>query len=223
MYYKMFFLNSFSFCVFLVRMCYSFPMPKKIDHEERKETILRTALEVFAKEGYHNSNLSLIAEASGISRPTVYQYFHNKDEIYYYAVKLITGRLFAKYSAIAWGPSGGDEIERMKSILSDIIDTAAENELALMNLMSVMISAKRDGVDFADVIHHRTAKFSILFKRLLRQGIDNGHIHRVDINATAFDIFNISELACFRIAFFKTFDISEAMSMITDYLETLRI
>ena len=80
-------------------------MPKKIDHEERKETILRTALEVFAKEGYHNSNLSLIAEASGISRPTVYQYFHNKDEIYYYAVKLITGRLFATYSAKAWGPS----------------------------------------------------------------------------------------------------------------------
>ena len=111
----------------------------------------------------------------------------------------------------------------MKNIITNIIDTAAENELALMNLMSVMISAKRDGVDFADVIHHRTAKFSILFKRLLRQGIDNGHIHRVDINATAEAIFNLSELACFRIAFFKTFDKSEAMSMITDYLEALRI
>ncbi len=197
-------------------------MPKKIDHEERKENILRTALEVFSKEGYHNSNLSLIAEASGISRPTVYQYFHNKDEVYYYAVKLITGRLFTKYSAIAWSPEGGDEIDRMERILSDIIDMAAENELALMNLMDVMVSAKRDGVDFADVIHHRTAKFTILFKRLLRQGIDRGNIRRLDINATAEAVFNLAELECFRIAFFKTFDKKEAMTMITGYLETLR-
>ena len=156
-------------------------MPKKIDHEERKETILRTALAVFAREGYHNSNLSLIAEDAGISRPTVYQYFRNKDEIYYYAVKLVTGRLFTKYSAIAWNEEGGDEIERMKAILSDIIDTAAENEQALMNLMDVMVSAKREGVDFADVIHHRTAKLSILFRRLLRQGVDNGRIRRISM------------------------------------------
>ena len=160
-------------------------MPKKIDHEERKETILSTALEVFAKEGYHDSNLSLIAEAAGISRPTVYQYFHNKDEIYYYAVKLITGRLFTKYSAIAWGDGESDEVERMKLILSDIVDIAIANEHALMNLMDVMVSAKRDGVDFADVIHHRTAKLSILFKRLLRQGIDNHRLRKLDIDATA--------------------------------------
>ncbi len=197
-------------------------MPKKIDHEERKETILSTALEVFAKEGYHDSNLSLIAEAAGISRPTVYQYFHNKDEIYYYAVKLITGRLFAKYSEIAWGSEGGDEIERMNHILSDIIDTAMENESALMNLMDVMVSAKREGVDFADVIHHRTAKLSILFKRLLRQGIDNGNLRKIDIDSTADAIFNLAELECFQVAFFRAFDKKSAMNMIASYLEGLR-
>ena len=197
-------------------------MPKKIDHEERKVTILSTALEVFAKEGYHDSNLSLIAEAAGISRPTVYQYFHNKDEIYYYAVKLITGKLFAKYSAIAWGNDGGDEIDRMNLILSDIIDTAVENEQALMNLMDVMVSAKREGVDFADVIHHRTAKLSILFKRLLRQAIDNSHIRKIDIDSTAEAIFNLAELECFQVAFFKAFNKKEAMIMIGSYLEGLR-
>ena len=188
----------------------------------RKENILKTALEVFADVGYREANLSLIAEKAGLSRPTIYQYFKDKDEIYYYAVKLVTGRLFMKYSAMAWGEDGGDEIDRMERILSDIIDMAAENELALMNLMDVMVSAKRDGVDFADVIHHRTAKFTILFKRLLRQGIDRGNIRRLDINATAEAVFNLAELECFRIAFFKTFDKKEAMTMITGYLETLR-
>ncbi len=197
-------------------------MPKKIDHNERKETILRTALDVFAREGYHDSNLSIIAEEAGISRPTVYQYFHNKDEIYYYAVKLITGRLFAKYSLIAWSEHGGDEIERMTRIISDIIDTAMDNEQALMNLMTVMVSAKKEGVDFADVIHHRTAKLSILLKRLLRQGVDAGRIRDVDVASVSETIFDLVELACFQVAFFRAYRKEDSMKQIRDYLETLR-
>ncbi len=197
-------------------------MPKKIDHQERKEKILRTALDVFAKEGYHNSNLSLIAEKTGISRPTIYQYFHDKDEIYYYAVKLETGRLFMKYSAMAWGDDGGDEIERMRNILFDIIDEAIKNEGALMNLMSVMLDAKKDGVDFAGVIHHRTAKLSILFKRLIRQGLSNGTISHVDITEAADSIFELAESICFKIAFFRSFDKDGTEAMVSRYLESLR-
>ena len=72
-------------------------MPKKIDHEERKVIILKKALEIFARDGYRDSNLSSIAEECGLSRPTLYQYFKDKKEIYYYAVKLITGKMFTKY------------------------------------------------------------------------------------------------------------------------------
>ena len=197
-------------------------MPKKIDHEERKENILRTALSVFAEEGYHNSNLSLIAEKAGISRPTIYQYFHDKDEIYYYAVKLVTGRLFAKYSLIAWADDGSSEIERMHRILEDIIDTAKQNEDALCNLMDVMLDAKREGVDFADVIHHRTAKLSILFRRLIRQGIANESIRKIDIDKAADAIFNLAEFQCFQIAFFRTFDKAAAFELIDEYLDSIK-
>ena len=197
-------------------------MPKKIDHEERKEHILRTALDVFAREGYKDSNLSLIAEEAGLSRPTIYQYFHDKTEIYYYAVKLVTGRLFTKYSAIAWGEGDDDEIVRMKAILSDIIDEAISNEDSLMNLMAVMLSAKKEGVDFADVIQHRTAKLSILFKRLIRQGITNGTIKAVDIATAATELFGIAETICFQVAFFRSFSRDDAYSFAAGYIDGLR-
>ena len=90
-------------------------MPKKIDHEERKEKILQTALKVFGREGYRDSNLSLIAQECGISRPTIYQYFKDKEEIYYYAVKLVTGRMFTKYATLAWS-SEDNYMNRIKSI-----------------------------------------------------------------------------------------------------------
>ena len=99
-------------------------MPKKIDHEERKVRILKTALDVFAREGYRDSNLSLIAEQCGLSRPTIYQYFKDKNEIFYYAVKLVTGRMFTRYATVAWDESCGDTIQRIEWICNDVIDEA---------------------------------------------------------------------------------------------------
>ena len=197
-------------------------MPKKIDHEERKEHILKSALEVFAEEGYSNSNLSLIAERAGISRPTVYQYFHDKVEIYYYAVKLITGRMFVHYSSIAWDESIGDEADRLHAIFDDIIGTAKANEASLLNLVSVIISAKKEGVDFAEVIHKRTAKLSILFKRLIRQGIVRGTIAPVDIDAASDRLLTIAQMICFQVAFFPSFDANQAQEIASLGIDTLR-
>ena len=96
-------------------------MPKKVDKEERKELIMSSALAVFAREGYREANLSLIAEESGISRPTVYQYFNDKNDIYYYAVKLVTGKMFKRYSAIAWAENDDTELDRIFKIFKEPI------------------------------------------------------------------------------------------------------
>ena len=197
-------------------------MPKKIDHEERKEHILKAALDVFAEAGYGNANLSLIAERAGISRPTVYQYFHDKEEIYYYAVKLITGRMFVHYSAIAWDESLGDETERLHAIFDDIIRTARDNEASLLNLVSVIISARKDGVDLAEVIHRRTAKLSILFKRLIRQGIKRGTIVPADINKASDRLLTLAQMICFQIAFFPHFGREQAEDVVSLGIDSLR-
>ena len=122
-------------------------MPKKIDHEARKEKILQTALNVFAREGYRDSNLSLIATECGISRPTIYQYFKDKEQIYYYAVKLVTGRMFTKYADYAWETD--DPIaKRILNICEDIIDMADKNKDALTSLVDVMLLLKKRGTTF---------------------------------------------------------------------------
>ncbi len=41
---------------------------------------------VFAKRGYHNTNLSHISQKCGMGRTTLYQYFKNKDDIFYHTV-----------------------------------------------------------------------------------------------------------------------------------------
>ena len=193
-------------------------MPKKVDVDERKEIILNTALRLFAKEGYKDTNLSQIAEESGISRPTVYQYFHDKNDIYYYAVKLITGKMFSKYSAVAWADDGRDEIDKILFIIDDVLGYAASNSNSISNLMEYMIAQRKRGVDFAEVIEKRTAKLTILIKRLIRKGIANGTIIPCSINDVSRNVFNLIESCCFQVGIYQTFDKDSALALIRDYL-----
>ncbi len=198
-------------------------MPKKIDHEERKVKILKTALDVFAREGYRDTNLSLIAEHCGLSRPTIYQYFKDKDEIFYYAVKLVTGRMFQRYGMIAWDSGYGDCIQRIEYICNDIIDEAVENEAALQSLMDVMLQSKRDHVDFSRVIVKRTIKLTILFKRLLNAGLKNGEIRQCDVDKVSNHIFTLLEAFCFQIAFLGNFSADDSKDFISTYLDAYRM
>ncbi len=195
-------------------------MPKKIDHEKRKEKILQTALKVFAREGYKDANLSLIATECGISRPTIYQYFKNKEQIYYFAVKLVTGRMFTKYADYAW-TTNDPIIERIANICNDIIDMAATHRGELTSLVDVMIQLKKEGTDFSDIILRRTVKLHILFKRLLRLGINNGEIAKCDVNKITYHIVILLESFGFQLAFLDAFDVEEAKDLMTNYLELL--
>jgi len=196
-------------------------MPKKIDHEERKEKILQTALKVFAREGYRDSNLSLIATECGISRPTIYQYFKDKEQIYYYAVKLVTGRMFTKYADYAWNTTDGI-IKRILTICDDIIEISTHHRVELTSLMDVMLQLKKEGTDFSDIILRRTAKLHILFKRLLRLGIKTGEVLECDVNRITHHLVILLESFCFQLAFLDAFDVEGSKELVSNYLQLLK-
>ena len=197
-------------------------VPKIVDKEERMQMILSKALEVFAKVGYRESNLSLIAEACCLSRPTVYQYFSDKKEIYYYAVKNVTARMFEKYSNIAFAPGDQDEIERLRMIVLDIFSFARENESTLSNLVEFILSEKKSGVDVYSSIRSRTAKMRILIKRLVLQGIHRNTIRECDADKVGEEIFSLVVAEAFQVGFFPSFSAEEASSIVSEFLEAFR-
>ena len=196
-------------------------MPKIIDHEERKDEILTTALKVFAREGYKDSNLSLIAQECGISRPTIYQYFHDKEEIYYYAVKLVTGEMFRKYADIAWN-SAGSISEKLKAICTDIITMGYRNQKSLTALVDVMILLRKEGKNFTDVILKRTAKLNILLKRLLRLGIESGELKPLSVNDVTGHLMTLLEAFCFQIAFLDSYNPKASIELLTLFVDSLK-
>jgi AcrR family transcriptional regulator len=49
---------------------------------ERRRRILQSAKRVFARRGYHDTNISHICEDLGIARGTLYQYFTSKKDVF---------------------------------------------------------------------------------------------------------------------------------------------
>jgi TetR/AcrR family transcriptional regulator len=56
------------------------------EKSERRELILRAAIDVYMKEGYHGTTMDKIAEIAELSRATLYLYFKTKDEIFVSAI-----------------------------------------------------------------------------------------------------------------------------------------
>lgn len=68
-------------------------MPKVTEEhlEAKREVILHAAIACFARDGFHKTKMSDIAEMAGVSDGLAYRYFSGKDEIIQEAVQMATG------------------------------------------------------------------------------------------------------------------------------------
>ena len=58
------------------------PKPTTGRGKARRTAILVAAIEQFSRRGVAGTSMAHIAEAAGVSRPALYQYFGDKDEIF---------------------------------------------------------------------------------------------------------------------------------------------
>lgn len=58
---------------------------EKLD-EEKRQNILRAALNIFAVKGYKDASTNKIVKEAGISKGTLFYYFKNKEGLYHYLI-----------------------------------------------------------------------------------------------------------------------------------------
>jgi AcrR family transcriptional regulator len=66
---------------------------------EQRRCVLDAAREVFAQHGYHGATIERVARVSGTPRPTVYELFGGKDELFAAVVDDSAERVVARLSA----------------------------------------------------------------------------------------------------------------------------
>lgn len=48
---------------------------------EKRDEIIRAAIELIAEHGFHGAPMALVAKQAGVAAGTIYCYFANKDEL----------------------------------------------------------------------------------------------------------------------------------------------
>ena len=78
---------------------------------DTRENIVKTALGLFLQKGYEKTSLNDIAREVGISKPAIYHYFKNKDELIHQVLTLFFEEMGK------WSKSRFESCETLKDLL----------------------------------------------------------------------------------------------------------
>jgi AcrR family transcriptional regulator len=150
--------------------------------DEKREAVLRTAVQLFLEQGYHRATLNEVADRLNITKPALYNYFRSKEDILFEC--WVMGQ------------------ERVEDRIAEI-ESAHENGLATLRML-VRAYAATMASDFgASLVRFNVADLSEpnqkitlagkrridrAFRNAIKQGIADHSIKPCDVKLTAFAI-----------------------------------
>jgi len=84
-------------------------MSTRLPASERREQLLAVSLAVFARDGFHDTAMSDVADAAGVTKPVLYQHFGSKRELYLALLDDVGRRLRGTIAAATGDAAGPHE------------------------------------------------------------------------------------------------------------------
>jgi AcrR family transcriptional regulator len=157
-------------------------MPKKSDVPSR---IVRSAIALFSRQGYHRTSTRDIARLADVSEVTLYRYFERKEDVFWSALAACFDTIKNRFDA--FDPSGRNSAPEavLPRILSALIDTAMFSpELVRMVAIALLeVRGKAEEVCRG----HMTPLFTAV-QNYLQTNIDSGNIRNLDSTIMTFGI-----------------------------------
>ncbi len=138
--------------------------------------ILEGALKVFAEHGYHGSQVSKIARASGVADGTIYLYFKRKEDILISLFREKLGEMVDKFHQRL--KDTNDVKDALRSVC-EIHYTMLENNVDLAYV--TQIELRQSSLELRKEIGDGLKPYILLIEDLLRRGMDQG-VFRPDLD-----------------------------------------
>ncbi len=150
--------------------------------DEKREAILRMALQLFLAQGYHRTTLSDIAERLNITKPALYNYFRSKEEILF-ACYQPGGEMIARQldDIAAEGGSGLAKLRKLIRAYAFVMITEAGMSLVRLDDRELSPAA-------FEKVRADKRKFDMAFRAFIEEGMSDGSIAACDAKLAAFAI-----------------------------------
>jgi AcrR family transcriptional regulator len=150
------------------------------DREVKREAVIRAAAHAFNHKGYHNTSLDDIAAALEVTKPTVYYYVTNKEQLLFECFVAGVEQIRAGFRE-----ARDMEIparERLHAVLRHYAKTMASE----FGWCMVRVEEQDLSPDMSSHIKAMKSEIDQGIRRLIREGVQDGSIHPCDPKMTAF-------------------------------------
>jgi AcrR family transcriptional regulator len=161
---------------------WSRPLDRGQERAIKRDAVLRAAAQLFNEFGYHATSLAMVAERLQVTKPTLYYYIRNKEEILFECVRLGLELLRAAIDDAA--ASGGTVLDKLK---------AAMHEYAMIVTCDFGMCLIRVGEDplapaSRKKLRRLKGELDHEFRALIEQGIAEGSLAPCDPKLAAFTL-----------------------------------
>ena len=191
-----------------------------IDHEARRHAIIAKSIQLFAEQGYDGVTYQKIADSCAIARTTLYKYFHNKREIFNYAIWEVANILIGCYKEIL--SSRENVITRLEHILDAVLRLLFEQRIILTVILDYVLAAQRAGHNMERDITRHTIGLRRIIHRLLVEGVRKGELRKVDIRLATELLYAQMETAILRLTVSQNADYDELSEMLHQTIESFK-
>lgn len=144
--------------------------------DHRRGLIIRGATAVFLEKGFHGSSMDAVAAATGMTKPTLYNYFRSKEDLF----KDILGEAAQKMARMAERLAHGDgcyeQLVALGRIYTDII--SEPDTIGIVRLVSAIAFEKPDLAQYYYELAHQIINSA--FRATIDAQVDAGHLDIID-------------------------------------------
>jgi AcrR family transcriptional regulator len=177
---------------------------------DRRQQIMDKAVEIFARKGYHQTNVTEIARAVGVGHSTFYIYFPSKMALFTECVD----RVFQEMFAGVW--------EKIKEEKNPITRLKKRGEVVLkshpqfIDMMNVLKSIEEDNPALEAKKREIYVSIVETVKRDLKRAIEMGLIPEIDIEVASYIMVGFLESAWLLMSMNESYSVDHILEVINE-------
>jgi AcrR family transcriptional regulator len=158
------------------------PGERAKDRVLKRDALLHAAVRIFNERGFHAASLDDVAASLGVTKPVVYHYLGNKDQVLFECVRIGLDQL--RDAAVQMRRSPGTGLDRLKGFLQRYA------EIILGDFGTCVIRTGDELLSAASRKRFRSLKSDIdqALRQLVKEAVADGSIAVVDVRLAAFTL-----------------------------------
>lgn len=163
--------------------------------ETRRSQMIEAAVRLFTEKGFHKTTTRELANESGFSIGTLYEYIETKEDVLYLVCDAIHTRMEEKLQEeLSTSGTGYERLRRAFAGLIRVID-ALDDEVLL--IYQEIKSLPNDAMKY---VLNREMEITRVFERIIADGVKDGSIQleEGDVHLLAHNLVVLAEMWTFR-------------------------